>query len=142
MPAWINRVLGFNLLAIPLFLCCTIGCSKKPFPLAYTSGICTCNGEPMSGGLIILSPIHDPEIHGQKRLVGKSAQGLIQPDGSFVLTTYKPNDGAVIGKHAVELSLSVLEDDAPKQPCKTVGPNVTVEVLPGKNTLEIELAGK
>jgi len=32
-----------------------------------------------------------------------SAQGIIQPDGSFRLTTLKPNDGAAAGEHTVLL---------------------------------------
>ncbi len=129
---------------VSLLLACAAltfaGCGKQPFPLAYTTGVCTCQGEPMTGGLLILSPIHDPEIHGAKRLVGKPAQGIIQPDGSFVLTTYKTNDGAVVGKHAVELSLAVLDDDDPKPPCRFAAQGLVVEIGPGKNQIEIELA--
>lgn len=140
MIPWLNvRTLAGCLLAV-WAVGSLSGCSKKPFPLAYTTGTCTCNGVPMSAGLIILSPVYDPAIHGQKQLVGKPAQGLIQPDGSFVLSTYKPNDGAVIGKHAVELSLAVLDEDSPKQPCQFAARGLIVTIEPGENQIEIELA--
>ena len=32
-----------------------------------------------------------------------SAQGMIQPDGTFQVTTNKPNDGALVGEHVVTI---------------------------------------
>lgn len=94
----------------------------------------------MSAGLLILNPVRDPEAHGQKMNIGKPAQALIQPDGTFTMSTYGNNDGAVVGKHTVYLNLAVLEDDDPKQPCKQAVKGLIVEVEPGKNHLEIDLA--
>jgi len=34
---------------------------------------------------------------------GKPAFGLIQDDGSFMLSTYRTNDGAVVGEHWVSI---------------------------------------
>lgn len=92
----------------------------------------------MSAGLLIFSPQRDSD--NMKMNLGKPAQAIIQSDGSFTMATYGSNDGAVIGKHRVELNLAVLEDDDPEQPCKYAIPGLIVEVLPGENYLEIDLA--
>ena len=86
-----------------------------------------------------MSPIHDPAMHGDTRLVGKPAQGLIQPDGTFVLSTYGTSDGAVIGRHSVYLNLGVLDDDDPEPPCKFAPEDLVIEITPGNNQLEINL---
>ncbi len=80
----------------------------------------------------------------------------MQSDGSFVLSTYEANDGAVIGKHIVwysppappgEGEESEEEGDVkmppplppdPKAPCK-FGGQAEVEVMSGENDLKIEL---
>jgi hypothetical protein len=116
------------------------GCSKTEFKVAPASGQCLCNGAPMTAGLLILNPIRDPDVNGSKMEIGKPATGLIQPDGSFVLSTYGKGDGAVIGKHSVYLNLAVLEDDDPEQPCKKAVNGIVVEIAPGQNQLEIDLA--
>jgi hypothetical protein len=134
-----NHCLSFRATVLLTLGCCLAGCSEVPFPLAKASGICNCEGQPMSGGLLILSPIHDPATHGDTRLVGKPAQGLIQPDGTFVLSTYEDSDGAVIGPHSVYLNLGVLEDDDPEPPCKFAPEDLVIEIKPGNNQLEINL---
>lgn len=116
------------------------GCGKQEFQVAPTTGVCNCNGEPMTAGLLILNPVRDPEVNGTKMEIGKPATGLIQSDGSFVMSTYGKEDGAVIGKHSVYLNLAVLEDDDPEQPCRKAANGIVVEIAPGNNVLEIDLA--
>lgn len=130
------------LLLVALAAAPLAGCGKQEFPTAQVSGVCTCNGEPMSAGLLIFSPQRDPDADSKQMNLGKPAQAIIQSDGSFVMATYESNDGAVIGKHRVELNLAVLEDDDPEQPCKYAIPGLIVEVTPGENHLEIDLANK
>lgn len=108
--------------------------------MGTASGSCTCNGEPMTAGLLVFTPIRDPEAHGKKLELGKPAHGMIQRDGSFTLSTFGKEDGAVIGKHRVVLNLGVLEDGDPQQPCKTARQDLVVEIAPGDNKLAIELA--
>ncbi len=95
----------------------------------------------MSAGLIILNPVRDPDADQKALNIGKPAHASIQPDGSFTLSTYGTNDGAVIGKHRVVLNLAELDDDDPEQPCKAAAKDLIVEVAPGQNQLEIDLAG-
>ena len=94
----------------------------------------------MTAGLLIFSPQRDPSS-SRKGNLGKPSQAIIQPDGSFTMSTYGTEDGAVLGKHRIELNLAVLEPGDPQQPCKFATPNLFVEVKPGKNHLEIDLAG-
>lgn len=63
---------------------------------APVSGKVTFNGAAVSGGSITLAPIGDV-----KGPAGKPASGNVQADGTFKLSTYDKNDGAVIGKHRV-----------------------------------------
>ena len=50
------------------------------------------NGEPLPFGIVMFQPEQ-----------GQAAQGEIQPDGTFQLSTYGPNDGAVPGHHKVSV---------------------------------------
>ncbi|MFN8707948.1 MAG: hypothetical protein ACK50J_14825 [Planctomyces sp.] len=132
-----------------VFLCFAIlftGCGRTEFSLSPVSGTCTCNGEPMTGGLLILAPIRDPNSDSKSANIGKPAQALIQEDGTFTMSTYGEADGAVVGKHKVILNLAVLEEDEDgkkkKQPCKKAAEGLIVEVLPDTNNdLKIDLAG-
>ncbi|MBL8849341.1 MAG: hypothetical protein JNG89_06640 [Planctomycetaceae bacterium] len=115
------------------------GCSKPAFETATVTGTCTCKGEPMTGGLLIFSP-QRTSISSTGNNLGKPSHALIQPDGTFTMSTYGDEDGAVVGKHRVELNLAVLEDGDPEQPCEYAAKDLYVEVRPGENHLEIELA--
>lgn len=74
-----------------------------------------------------------------------SGVGEIQPDGSFTISTFGANDGALPGKHRVSISPPASPDpDKPPQksklPAKYEKPDtsgLTVEVKPGQGPLEI-----
>lgn len=121
-------------------LSCCSGCSEQEFKTAQVSGICKCNDKLMTAGLLILSPIQEGEEKDKKLNVGKPARALIQSDGSFTMSTYGKNDGAVIGKHKVVLNLAELDEDDPVQPCTKVPEGLTVDVVPGKNRFTIDLS--
>ena len=67
------------------------GCGALSAPQGATTvpvkGKVTHNGKPLTKGVINFQP----------EGAGKDATGEIQPDGTFVLTTYKKDDGAVVG---------------------------------------------
>lgn len=67
------------------------GCNRGP-AMAPVSGKVTYKGQPLKHGNILFQPS-----------VGPPAKGEIGPDGSFTLSTYKKNDGAVLGKHRVQV---------------------------------------
>jgi hypothetical protein len=96
----------------------------------------------MTGGLLILSPIEKSVGATPTLNLGKPAQGLIQPDGTFTMSTYGTDDGAVIGPHKVVLNLAVLEDENNPQPCTKAPKDLVVEVVEGENFLEIDLGKK
>jgi hypothetical protein len=69
------------------------GCSRAP-RLAKVSGRVTVGGHTLSTGTIT--------FHNENGL--RPAIGQIQPDGSYVLTTYDVGDGAVVGEHVVTIA--------------------------------------
>lgn len=67
------------------------GCNRGP-EMAPVSGKVTYKGQPLKHGNILFQPS-----------IGPPAKGEIGPDGTFSLSTFKTNDGAVIGKHRVQV---------------------------------------
>ncbi len=67
------------------------GCNRGP-AMAPVSGKVTYKGQPLKHGNVLFQPS-----------VGPPAKGEIGPDGSYTLSTYKKNDGAVLGKHRVQV---------------------------------------
>jgi hypothetical protein len=75
------------------------GCADKPPTLpaavAARGTIRLPSGQPLTAGRVMLTH-QDP--------MGVDAFGDVEPDGSFVLTTYQIGDGAVPGRYAVSIS--------------------------------------
>jgi hypothetical protein len=80
-------------------LAATGGCSRSPYELAPVNGKVTIDGKPLSQAKVMFAPV---EV-GDSINPGKPAFGLLQGDGSFTLTTYEKNDGAVVGEHWVSI---------------------------------------
>lgn len=74
-----------------------IGCSHPPHDVAPVSGTVTVDGRPLTRGKIMFAPLPS----GDNQHPGKVAIGVLQPDGSFTLSTYGSGDGAVVGEHSV-----------------------------------------
>lgn len=74
------------------------GCGGGEFPLADAKGKVICGGQPVAGGSVTFSPVE--AAAGVK--TGKAATASVGPDGTFVLTTERSFDGAVVGKHRVQ----------------------------------------
>jgi hypothetical protein len=83
---------------------------------------------------------------------GKPGAGIVNTDGTYSLTTYQENDGAVVGKHQLIYQPPAVE--ATVDPEKPLGPDESpptspfagkllkpseVEVKAGNNTIDIEL---
>jgi hypothetical protein len=68
------------------------GCNHGP-KMASVTGKVMYNGRPLEFGVVMFQPSS-----------GQPAQGEIQPDGTFNLSTYRLNDGAVLGKHKVRIA--------------------------------------
>ncbi|MGE0755692.1 MAG: hypothetical protein AB7O38_01665 [Pirellulaceae bacterium] len=65
-------------------------------PTAPVHGKVSYKGQPLKGGTVSFQPQGQP---------GNPALGDIQPDGTYSLTTYEKDDGAVLGKHAVTVTV-------------------------------------
>ena len=76
-----------------------VGCSKSPYDVAPVQGRVTIDGQPMSAGQVMFAPL----AKGGSVNAGKPAFGKIQSDGSYILSTYRDDDGAVVGEHTVTI---------------------------------------
>jgi len=69
------------------------GCGSGRLPTAPVEGKVLYEGEPLTFGGVIFQPEKGP-----------LARGYIQPDGTFRLFTYADGDGAVLGRHFVQIT--------------------------------------
>jgi len=120
---------------LPVCLC-LLGCGgSDDFPTAPVSGIVTCEGKPLTGGRIIFSPMGDPD----SALTGKKGIGEIQPDGSYTISTYGNNDGAVVGNHQISFNFTGSEEQPIEKPSCKIPSDLIKEVTKGTNEIEIAL---
>ena len=75
---------------VPVMLC-LLGCGGSPATFPAGGRVTYADGAPLDGGAVEFRSLES------KPRVG--ARGVIQPDGTFRLTTYLPDDGAVPGNH-------------------------------------------
>jgi hypothetical protein len=130
---------GFVLLIAAILL---TGCGTGgDFPTAPTRGRVLCEGKPVPHVMIFFEPIET----GKSAIVGRSGFAVAKEDGSFEISSYGTNDGAVIGKHRVRVGMP-RAGDAPNFKCDCyVNAEVDlmeVEIKPGKNELDLVLKKK
>ena len=89
------------LLLLPLF-----GCGNK-HQTAKVTGNVTVDGKPLPFGRVQFSPVGSSDLMA----AGKSGFGYIQEDGSFHLSTFGENDGAVVGQHRVIITSKTRSDN-------------------------------
>lgn len=121
---------------------CGSGADEKP--TAQVQGKVTHDGQPVSGGSVTFVP-----AGGEDGKPGKPASGTVQSDGTYKLSTYGTDDGAVVGKHRVSYSPPTSDaaapaegehGEAPKSPYDGLKPKTAeVEVESGGSTIDIEL---
>ena len=102
-----------------------IGCGGS---VAKVDGIVLCDGKPVPDALVFFQP--------EK---GRLAKGTTQKDGCFTLTTYRDNDGAVIGRHTIRVAPS--DWTLPNCPASlSIEKDIKeVEVVAGENRFEIDV---
>ena len=105
-----------------------INIAMKPVPV---KGTVTLKGKPLTQGTIRFEPDSG----------GREAQGDIQPDGSFVLTTFDAKDGAVEGEHRVAVmgAGGGKKDPVPLKYHNYSSSGIVVEVSADKTDYTIEL---
>lgn len=97
------------------------GGSTNP-PTVAVGGTVTFKGEPLTSGTVRFNPA-DPQK-------GRPAEGQIEKDGRFTLSTYKQGDGALAGEYGVSVTSFT---DGPKVPAKDKGMGLgDVSAIPQK----------
>jgi hypothetical protein len=83
----------WRLISLPwLALFATPGCNTGPEVVPVTGRVMY-NNKPLEFGSVTFQPRS-----------GQPARGEIQSDGTFGLSTFAPNDGAVVGTHKVRIA--------------------------------------
>lgn len=113
------------------------GCEKPPYDLAPVHGTVSIDGKKLTQGKVMFAPVpKEGELNP-----GKPSFGHLEPDGSFTLSTYSSDDGAVVGEHGVTVVNQMEEASAsnyPKFSRITLPRKFTVEA--GKdNQIDIEI---
>ncbi len=75
------------------------GCDSSPYEVAPVRGVVKLDDKLLPQGGIMFAPV----AKGDNANPGKAAVGKIQPDGSFTLSTFEKNDGAIVGEHWVTI---------------------------------------
>jgi hypothetical protein len=127
-----------------LLMACLMGCGKPAYQLeiAPVRGTVTLDGQPLPSGYVVVTTSR-----------GRMASGRIQPDGSFVLTTYEVGDGAQVGTHPVIVNEVPIDEFSAEPRIKGLKIPVRygqagtsglhVEVKPGEeNRLELQLTSR
>ncbi len=104
-----------------LIVCAIIGCESKPErpQTIKVQGKVSYNGQPVTKGTITF------QSDG-----GQTATGQIQPDGTYQLSTFDPNDGAVAGHHQVMIIAN--DGDPTLMPGSSPGYKVPKDLVPKK----------
>lgn len=82
-----------------LALLSVFGCGGKAPKILPVKGTIQLAGVDLKGLQVIFSPKITASKNGETPTVGTAAVGTIAADGTFQLSTTKPNDGAAVGKY-------------------------------------------
>ena len=136
-----SLVLGLVLGLLPLAGCARHGPSL-PEPVPARGKVLLPSGQPLRAGRVQFNRLDPPNV---------DAFGDVAADGSFTLTTYKPDDGAVPGRYVVTISpynyrhksgSPVRAEGAAQIPAKYLEAETSkleVEITDGENVLEVKL---
>jgi hypothetical protein len=99
-----NLIYAHCLIAISM----VTGCADSSFDVAPVHGKVTADGKPLFQGKVMFAPVSKGDVANP----GKPAWSKINEDGTYRLTTFKTDDGAVVGEHWVTVINS--EEDLPE----------------------------
>jgi hypothetical protein len=114
----------------------TAGCNRSSFDLAPVHGTVTADGKPLFQGKVMFAPVAKGEVTNP----GKPAWSKITKDGTYRLSTFQADDGAVVGENWVTIvnSAEDLPADVPAFARLLMPQKVTV--VAGKdNQLDIKM---
>ena len=126
-------------LGIPVLLC---GCSSGDFRTAPATGRVICEGQPVPHVMVFFEPL---QTNTKSALVGKQGFAIAKEDGTFSISTYGTNDGAVVGPHRVRVGPPHREEHPDFKCACVLNPEtdvMQVEVKKGKNEFELVLKKK
>lgn len=83
-----------------LLLVAIAGCGDKNPPTAKVTGKVTLDGKPVEGAVVTFMPENG----------GKPGVGRTNSDGTFSLTTFESDDGAVLGPHKITVTKYAVPD--------------------------------
>ncbi|MHC5538828.1 hypothetical protein ACYOEI_11460 [Singulisphaera rosea] len=112
---------------LPLCAGCSSSSASQGASTLPVKGKVMFKGQPLKKGTITFEPDG----------AGKDASGQIQPDGTFVMTTYTKDDGAVVGTHRVAIAHA--GRSVPLKFASVSASKIEVEVTEGKTDYTIEL---
>jgi hypothetical protein len=98
MTRLLDRCTPFMLAGVMLALPAA-GCGKAKPPTAPVAGRVLLDGKPVSDAAVMFEPLDG----------GVPARGSTGADGSFSLSTFARDDGALLGRHRVSISKFVTE---------------------------------
>jgi serine/threonine-protein phosphatase CPPED1 len=105
--------------------------TKKQLPTHPVRGVAYFEGAPMPGAVVTLS------------MKGAKANGVVEADGSFVLTTYKAFDGAPAGEYQIAVTWRESGKKGPSllpaRYTKAETSGLTAAIKEGSNDLSLEL---
>ncbi|WP_425398652.1 hypothetical protein [Aeoliella sp.] len=91
----------WSMICLLLALAASSGCNDRP-ELGTVAGSVMLDGKPLKFGKVMFQHVEG----------GQPATGEIQPDGSFVLSTFRPEDGAIVGAHRIRVVCYTSQDPA------------------------------
>ncbi|MCC9607850.1 hypothetical protein LOC68_03025 [Blastopirellula sp. JC732] len=132
-----NIHLSTGAAAIGLVLLSAIGCGRSDWKSRTypTSGSVTINGAPPKDAVVKLIKLGEPIDTRQS-----DCWGIVQEDGTYVLTTYEPGDGAPAGEYAWIIRWPVhltafTTDQLGEQFWNPESPHMTVTIKSGRNEI-------
>ncbi|MEA1950112.1 MAG: hypothetical protein U9N87_01920 [Planctomycetota bacterium] len=117
---WYTKSVLLSVVCAVLLLSAS-GCGDGKLPLGKVEGKVLYKGQPLKFGAVLFQPLEGPP-----------AKGRIQSDGTFVLGTYTDSDGAVLGRHQVQVRCFTSQD--PNAPPA----NANTEASLGKSLIPIK----
>jgi len=136
-----RAAVGLHLQIVLAFI--AVGCSHSDNPKTYpVDGKVSYRGQPVTSGMIMLTPTES----------GHAATGSLDKDGSFRLTTFEKNDGAVPGMYQVAIQVFPAEGaglpgaefggktpPVPQKYASAASSGLTAEIKVGENHLDFAL---
>jgi len=105
--------------SISILVMLLVGCKESGKPkVVPIEGKVLYNGEPLKFGTVAFQPPR-----------GQPARGMIRPDGTFTLSTYRPEDGVPLGHHKVRITSYSSYDPSNQRSGEQVGEQTLGKLL-------------